>query len=72
MLRVNTVAGALAPLTKVQSNLEAVLERRGTAAQEKKTKANDLLASALSDEFERDAAAAILAKLNTLLSPTEG
>lgn len=71
MFNVNTVAGALAPLTKVQANLEAVSTRREIAAQDKRTQASDLLVSAKIDEVEQLQADAILVKLNKLLSPTE-
>ena len=64
-----SVAAAVAPLMKVQKNLQAVVDGREASANHKRTHAHDLMTSAEADEDEQAKAEKILANL---LKLTEG
>ncbi len=68
ILKPKTVDAALAPLAKIQANLEAVSETRKTAAATKRDTAKALMASARADDNEQIGADVILAKLAKLLT----
>ena len=71
MIGMNTVEQALAPLVKVQANLEKVVMKRRQSASDRRDAANKFVTQAEQDESQVVQAAAILNKLNKLLSPTE-
>lgn len=64
---VNTVADAIAPLSKVQSNLKAVVEKRKLDCENKRAEATRLENEALVDQTEVARAEKIAARLEELL-----
>ena len=64
---VKTVADAIAPLSKVQSNLAAVVEKRKADCENKRADAKRLEDEALVDQTEADRASKIAARLEELL-----
>ena len=68
MFKVKTVGAALAPLAKIQENLEAVSTTRKADAEDKRVEAKQLMASARADDNEQIQADVILAKLTKLLT----
>jgi hypothetical protein len=63
-----TVDAALAPLAKIQENLEDVSATRATDAESKRLQAKGLLASARADDDQQIQADVILSKLTKLLT----
>ena len=63
-----TVASAVAPLAKIQANLEVVSATRAADAENKRVRAKDLMASARADDDQRIQANVILSKLTKLLT----
>ena len=68
MFKPKTVCAALAPLAKIQSDLEAVFATRNDDAKKKRDRAKTLLASARVDDNEQIHADVILSKLTKLLT----
>ena len=71
MFEMNTVAKAVAPLTKVRENLKRVAENRKALASERRSVAKDFLAKAEIDDGQYENAILILDSLNKLLTPTK-
>ena len=68
LLKAKTVGAALAPLAKIQANLEAVSTTRTADAEKKRVQAKELMASARADDNEQIQADVILSKLTKLLT----
>ena len=64
-----TVAGAMAPLLKVQKNLQAVIDGRAARTQANGLKLDSIGQQMAADTVEHDKAVKILSNLDALLNP---
>ncbi len=71
MFNMNSVQHAIAPLAKVQANLEKVMANRQASAADRREAAKEFTLQAQLDERQEAQARAILVNLDKLLAPTE-
>lgn len=70
-MKTMTVEAAIAPLLKIQKNLQAVVAARAKSAERKRADAATLQSSARADDEQQLKADRILAKLLKLTDPEE-